>query len=65
MTGGSDTRPTAKRRTESYESPEGFLPSLWKWATTEVKAFVKAAFGSGEETKEVAGESSTTVTTKT
>ena len=49
---GSDTRPTAKRRTESYEPPKGFLPSLWKWATTEVKAFVKAAFGSGEETKE-------------
>jgi hypothetical protein len=53
---GSDTRPTAKRRTESYEQPEGFLPSLWKWATTEVKAFVRAAFGGGEETKEEVGE---------
>ena len=48
-----DARPAARRRTESYESPEGFLPGLWKWATTEVKAFVKAAFGGGEETKEV------------
>lgn len=52
---GSDTRPTAKRRTESYEPPKGFLPSLWRWATTEVKAFVKAAFGGGEETKEDEG----------
>ena len=54
-----DTRPTAKRRTESYEPPKGFLPSLWKWAATEVKAFVKAAFGSGEETTGEAGDSRT------
>jgi len=54
-----DTRPTVKRRTESYEPPKGFLPSLWRWATTEVKAFVKAAFGSGEEMKEETGEGST------
>lgn len=53
-----DIRPTARRRTESYEPPKGFLPSLWKWATTEVKAFVKAAFGSGEETKEETVEGS-------
>jgi len=59
-----DARPAARRRTESYEPPSGFLPSLWKWATTEVKAFVKAAFGSGEETKEEAGESSTTAAAK-
>ena len=52
---GSDARPTAKRRTESYEPPKGFLPSLWRWAATEVKAFVKAAFGSGEEAKEDEG----------
>lgn len=52
-----DTRPTAKRRTESYEPPKGFLPSLWSWATTEVKAFVNAAFGGSEETKEEASES--------
>lgn len=45
-----DIRPVARRRTESYEPPKGFLPSLWKWATTEVKAFVKAAFSGGEET---------------
>jgi len=54
-----DTRPAARRRTESYEPPKGFLPSLWRWATNEVKAFVKAAFGNGEETKEEAGEGST------
>jgi len=54
-----DTRPTAKRRTESYEQPQGFLPGLWKWAATEVKAFVKAAFGGGEEANEEAGESRT------
>lgn len=47
-----DARPTTKRRTESYEPPAGFLPSLWKWATTEVRAFVRAAFGGGGETKE-------------
>ncbi|KAF9645804.1 hypothetical protein BDM02DRAFT_3271433 [Thelephora ganbajun] len=48
-----DTRPAAKRRTESYEPPKGYLPSLWIWATTEVKAFIRAAFGGGEEeTKE-------------
>lgn len=51
-----DTRPTTKRRTESYEPPKGFLPSLWRWATTEAKAFVKAAFGSIEEMKNGAGE---------
>lgn len=51
-----DVRPAAKRRTESYEPPMGFLPSLWKWATTEVKAFVRAAFGSGEESKEETGQ---------
>ena len=55
-TEGLDTRPTIKRRTESYEPPKGFLPSLWRWATTEVKAFVRAAFGSGEETSGEAGE---------
>jgi len=49
---GSDTRPVARRRTESYEPPKGFIPGLWKWATTEVKAFVKAAFGSSEAAKE-------------
>lgn len=49
-----DIRPTARRRTESYEPPKGFLPSLWRWATTEVKAFVNAAFSGGEETKEEA-----------
>ena len=54
-----DTRPATKRRTEGYEPPKGFLPGLWNWATTEVKAFVKAAFGSGEEVKEEAGEGST------
>jgi len=59
-----DARPTVKRRTESYEPPAGFLPSLWKWATTEVKAFVKAAFGGGEGTKEEAGESSTAAPTE-
>lgn len=46
-----DARPSARRRTESYEPPKGFLPSLWKWATTEVRAFVNAAFGGGEEAK--------------
>jgi len=56
-----DTRPTAKRRTESYEPPKGFLPSLWMWATTEVKAFVKAAFGSDEDTKEGAREDNAVV----
>ena len=59
-----DARPVVKRRTESYEPPAGFLPSLWKWASTEVRAFVRAAFGGGEETKEEvmeeAGEGSTT-----
>lgn len=55
---GSDTRPTARRRTESYEPPKGFIPGLWKWATTEVKAFVKAAFGSSEVAKEEVGEGS-------
>jgi len=58
-----DTRPTAKRRTESYEPPKGFLPSLWRWATTEVKAFVKAAFGNGEEMKEEFVEGSTAAAT--
>lgn len=54
-----DARPTTKRRTESYEPPPGFLPSLWRWATTEVKAFVRAAFGGGgEETKETPAEDS-------
>jgi len=53
---GSDTRPTARQRTESYEPPKGFIPGLWKWATTEVKAFVKAAFGGSEEAKEEVGE---------
>lgn len=53
-----DARPAARRRTESYEPPMGFLPSLWKWATTEVRAFVRAAFGGSEETKEEAGETS-------
>ena len=54
-----DARPTTKRRTESYESPPGFLPSLWRWATTEVKAFVRAAFGGGgEEMKEEPAEDS-------
>ena len=57
-----DTRPTVRRRTESYEPPRGFLPSLWKWATTEVKAFVRAAF-SGGETKEEAEEGSTAAAT--
>lgn len=53
-----DIRPTVKRRTESYEPPQGFLPSLWRWATTEVKAFVRAAFSGGEakEVKEDVGE---------
>jgi len=55
---GSDIRPTARRRTESYEPPKGFIPGLWKWATTEVKAFVKAAFGSSEVAKEEVGEGS-------
>ena len=59
-----DARPAVKRRTESYETPAGFLPSLWKWASTEVRAFVRAAFGGGEETREEvmdeAGEGSTT-----
>jgi len=41
------------------------LPSLWKWASTEVRAFVRAAFGGGEvtmkeEVMEEAGEGSTT-----
>ena len=59
-TEGLETRPTARRRTESYEPPQGFLPGLWKWATTEVRAFVKAAFGNGEEEmKEEAREGST------
>lgn len=58
---GLDTRPTAKRRTVSYEPPQGFLPSLWKWATTEVKAFVRAAFGGGEEAKGDAAPDSTAV----
>jgi len=53
---GSDTRPTTRQRTESYEPPKGFIPGLWKWATTEVKAFVKAAFGGSEEAKEEVGE---------
>jgi len=59
-----DVRPAVKRRTESYEPPAGFLPSLWKWASTEVRAFVRAAFGASEVTKEEAkqeaGEGSTT-----
>jgi len=59
-----DARPAVKRRTESYEPPAGFLPGLWKWASTEVRAFVRAAFGSGEatkeEVKEEVGEGSTT-----
>jgi len=54
----ADARPTVKRRTESYEPPSGFLPNLWKWATTEVKAFVRAAFGGSEEIKEEAVEGS-------
>lgn len=58
MAEGLDARPTARRRTESYEPPKGFLPGLWRWATTEVKAFVKAAFGGGEETKEEVEEGS-------
>ena len=58
-----DARPTAKRRTESYEPPKGFLPGLWKWATTEVNAFVKAAFGSGEGVKEEVVEGSTPAST--
>jgi hypothetical protein len=53
-----DARPAARRRTESYEPPVGFLPSLWKWATTEVRAIVRAAFGGSEEAKEEAGEAS-------
>lgn len=61
-----DARPAVKRRTESYEPPAGFLPSLWKWASTEVRAFVRAAFGGGAEVKEEvmeeAGEGSTTTT---
>jgi len=48
-----DTRPMARRRTESYEPPKGFLPSLWRWATTEVRAFVKAAFSGGEMKEDV------------
>ena len=59
-----DARPAVKRRTESYEAPAGFLPSLWKWASTEVRAFVRAAFGGGEpmkeEVEEEVGEDSTT-----
>ena len=59
-----DIRPAVKRRTESYEPPIGFLPGLWKWASTEVRAFVRAAFGSAEEAKgemkEETGEGSTT-----
>ena len=47
-----DARPAVRRRTESYEPPAGFLPSLWKWASTEVRAFVRAAFGGSEEMKE-------------
>jgi len=54
-----DARPTVKRRTESYEPPPGFLPGLWRWATTEVKAFVRAAFGAGEEKIEETVEGST------
>lgn len=53
-----DARPTIKRRTESYEPPQGFLPGLWRWATTEVKAFVRAAFGAGEEKAEETVEGS-------
>ncbi|KAF9785042.1 hypothetical protein BJ322DRAFT_1061089 [Thelephora terrestris] len=53
-----DVRPTVKRRTESYQPPQGFLPSLWRWATTEVKAFVRAAFGGAEGKNEEAGEGS-------
>ena len=59
VTEGLDVRPAAKRRTESYEPPKGLLPSLWKWATTEVRAFVRAAFSGGEEeAKEEVRESS-------
>lgn len=54
--GDLDSRPTTKRRTENYEPPNGFLPTLWRWATDEVRAFVNAALGSGEG----AGESSST-----
>lgn len=56
MTEDLDARPVARRRTESYEPPKGFLPNLWKWATTEVKAFVRTAFGGSEEVKEEVGE---------
>ena len=59
-----DARPMVRRRTESYEPPKGFLPSLWRWATTEVKAFVKAAFSGGEETKGEASEGNTGVASK-
>jgi hypothetical protein len=52
-------RPTTKRRTESYVPPMGFLPSLWQWAATEVKAFVRAALGGGGEAKEGINEDST------
>ena len=51
-----DTRPTIRRRTESYEPPKGFLPRLWRWATTEVKEFVNAAFSGVEGTREEASE---------
>ena len=57
-----DVRPAAKQRTESYEPPKGLLPSLWEWATTEVKAFVKAAFSGGDEVKGEAGEGNTVIT---